>query len=78
MQLHLVDRRMETNHGIKLPNDSMIECPISYKLAAITIGGATFPMDLIQFHLSDFDIILGMNWLHVMELRLTVKILRLF
>jgi len=56
---------METNYRIKLPNDSVVECPLSYKLAPITIGGTIFPVDLIQFDLSEFDIILGMNWLHI-------------
>ena len=64
MQLSLEDRRMETNYRIKLPNDCVIECPISYKFIPITIGGTTFHVDLIQFDFSDFDIILGMNWLH--------------
>ena len=57
-------RRIETNYRIKLPNNSVIECPCSYKLVPITIGETTFPVDLIQFHLSNFDIILGRNWLH--------------
>jgi len=47
-----------------LPNDSIIEYPISYKPVSITIIGTTSPVDLIQFDLYDFDIILGMNWLH--------------
>jgi len=64
MQLNLKDRRMETNYRIKLPNDCVIECSISYKLVPITISGTTFPVDLIQFDLSNFDIILRMNWLH--------------
>jgi len=64
MQLNLADRKTKINYRIKLSNDSVIECPISYKLVPITIGGTTSPMDLIQFALSDFDIILGMNWLH--------------
>ena len=64
MQLNLEDRRTETNYRIKLPNDCVIECPISYKLVPITIGVTTFPVDLIQFNLCDFDIILGMHWLH--------------
>ena len=55
---------METNYKIKLPNDSVIKHPISYKLVPITIGGTTFSVDLIQFDFSDFNIILGMNWLH--------------
>jgi len=33
-------------------------------LSPITIGETTFSVDLIQFDLSDFDVILGMNWLH--------------
>jgi len=64
MQLNLEDMRTETNYRIKLPNDCVTECPISYKLVPITIGGTTFHVDLIQFDLSDFDIILGINWLH--------------
>jgi len=64
MQLNLEDRRTETNYRIELSNDSAIECPISYKFVSITIGGSTFPVDLIQFDLSNFDIILEMNWLH--------------
>ena len=64
MQLYLEGRRMETNYRIKLPNDYVIKCPISYKLVPITISGTTFPGDLIQFGLSYFDIISGMNWLH--------------
>jgi len=64
IQLSLENRRMETNYTIKLPNDSVVECPLSYKLVPATTGGTTFPVDLIQFDLSDFGIILGMNWLH--------------
>jgi len=54
--LSLENRRMETNYKIKLPNNSVIECPLSYKLVPITIGETNFPVDLIQFDLSDFDI----------------------
>jgi len=64
MQLSLENRKVETNYRIKLPNDSIIECSISYKPVPITIGGIIFPRDLIQFDLSDFDIIMGMNWSH--------------
>jgi len=64
MQLNLEGRTTETNYKIKLPNDNVIECPISYKLISITVSETTFPVDLIQFDWSDFDIIFGMNWLH--------------
>jgi len=76
MQLNLEDTRMETNYRIKPPNDSMIECPISYKLVPITIDGITFPVDLIQFDLSDFGIILGMNWLHTYGAKLNYEDLK--
>ena len=39
MQWNLEDRSMETNYRIKLPNDSIIKCPISYKPVPITIDG---------------------------------------
>jgi len=74
MQFNLEDRRTETNYRFKLSNDCVIECPISYKLVLITIGGTAFPVDLIRFNLSYFDISLGMNCLHT----LTMRILRLF
>jgi len=61
IQLYLKDKRTKTNYRIKLSNDYVIECPISYKFLLITIGGTTFPMDLIQFNLSDFDIFLAVN-----------------
>jgi len=66
---------MEINYRTKLLNDSIVECPISYKLVHITIGGITFPMDLICLILTSF-------WKRIdctpVELRLTVRILRFF
>ena len=76
MQLDLESRRMETNYRIKPPNDSMVECPISYKLVPITIGGTSFPVELIQFDLFDFDIILGMNWLHIYRAKIDYEDLK--
>jgi len=70
MQLNLDDRRTKTNYKIKLPNDCVIECPIPYKLVPITIGGTNFLANLIQFDLYDFDIILGMIWLHTYEAKI--------
>ena len=64
MQLSLENRRMETNYKIKLPNNSVVECPVSYNFVPVIIGETTFPVDLIQFDLFDFDMILRMNWLH--------------
>jgi len=70
--------KVETNYRIKLPNNSNVECSSSYKLVDITIGGITFPRDLIQLDLLDFGIILGMNWLHTYGIGLIMKTLRLF
>jgi len=64
IQLGLENRRMKTNYRIKLPHNSVIQCPLSYELVPIIIVETTRPVDLIQFVLSDFDIILWMNWLH--------------
>jgi len=61
MQLNVEGRRMKTNYRIKLPSDSEVECLVSYKVFPITIGETTFPEDLIQFDMSNFDIILRMN-----------------
>jgi len=47
MQLNLENTKVEANYRIKLPNDFVVECPISYKLVPIIIGGVTFPGDLI-------------------------------
>jgi len=58
------------NYRIKLPNDYIFECDISYKCVCITVGGTTFPRYLIQFDFSDFDIILGMSWLCAYETKI--------
>jgi len=76
MQLNLENIKVETNYRIKLPNDSIIECPISNKLIPITIGRITFHEDLIQFDLLDFDIILGMNWLRTYEAKIDYEDLK--
>jgi len=38
MQLKLENKKAKTNYRIKLPNDSRVECTISYKLVLITSG----------------------------------------
>jgi len=51
LQLSLKSIKVEANYRIKLPIDSIVECPILYKQVPITIGGTTFPGDLIRFGL---------------------------
>jgi len=45
--MSLENRMVETNYRIKLSNNSVIECPLSYELVPIIIGETTFPVDLI-------------------------------
>jgi len=63
MQVKLENKKAETNYGIKLSNDSRIECSTSHKFVSIIIGEIVSPEVLIQFDSSDFDIILAMIWL---------------
>jgi len=68
--------KVETNYKIKLSNDSIIQCRIFYRDVPISIGGTIFPGDLIEFNLSKFDIILGMDWLHTYEANIDCKNLK--
>ena len=70
LQLNLHHAKIEANYRIKLSNDYIVDCPILYKYVPISLGESIFPGDLIQIDLSDFDIILGMNWLHAYEIKL--------
>jgi len=68
--------KVETNYRIKLPNDSIVQCSIFYKHVPIFIGRTVFHGDLIQFGFSDFDVILGMNWLHNYGIKIDCKDLK--
>jgi len=48
---------------MSLSNGQAIECSILYKRVPIMIGEQGFPINLIQFGMSKFDIILGMDYL---------------
>ncbi|XP_057249989.1 uncharacterized protein LOC125496578 [Beta vulgaris subsp. vulgaris] len=49
--------------SVTIPNGESILCDVMYRNCPILIGGCEFQVDLIQFELTDFDVILGMNWL---------------
>lgn len=49
--------------SVTIPNGKSILCDVMYRNCPILIGGCEFQVDLIQFELTDFDVILGMNWL---------------
>ncbi|XP_057251775.1 uncharacterized protein LOC130591851 [Beta vulgaris subsp. vulgaris] len=48
---------------VTIPNGESILCDVMYRNCPILMGGFDFQVDLIQFELTDFDVILGMNWL---------------
>ena len=63
MQVNFENKKAEINYGLKLFNDSRVECSTSHKFISVTIGEIVSPEVLIQFDLLDFDIILEMIWL---------------
>ena len=48
---------------VALPSGSMMHCSSRLVDVPIRIEGMDFPADLVCFPLSDFDVILGMDWL---------------
>jgi len=65
LQLNLTKNKEWANYRISLPNRQVIECPVLYKHVLIVIVEHEFLEDLIQFDMSEFNIILGMDWLTV-------------
>ena len=51
----------------------MIECPVLYKYVPIVIAEHEFPKDLIWFDMSEFDIILEMDWLTTREANIAFR-----
>jgi len=58
-QLNLEKDKEWANYRISLPNGQEIECSILYKQVPIVIAECEFPRNLIQFDISEFDIIFG-------------------
>jgi len=63
--LNIKGNKEEVDYTIGLPYRYITRCSTLYKDVLIMIGGRRFPRDLIQFNLSEFDVILGMDWLTV-------------
>jgi len=59
--LNLDGNKQEANYRISLPNGHVTKCSTLYRDVPIMIKAKRFPGDLIQFDLSEFDVILGMN-----------------
>ena len=49
--------------SITLPNGRSVSCDKMFRNCPILIGRCEFFVNLIQFDLTDFDVILGMDWL---------------
>ncbi|XP_021762549.1 uncharacterized protein LOC110727291 [Chenopodium quinoa] len=48
---------------IVIPTGEVVQCTKTFKDVPLEIKGKVFLSDLIEFGLSDFDVILGMDWL---------------
>ncbi|XP_010694799.2 uncharacterized protein LOC104907555 [Beta vulgaris subsp. vulgaris] len=46
-----------------LPTGEIVRCGVMYRICPILLGKVEFLVDLVEFELSEFDVILGMNWL---------------
>jgi len=61
LQLNLKQNKKRANYRNSLPKGQTIECLVLYKHVPIVIAEHEFPVDLLQFNMSEFDIILGMD-----------------
>ena len=63
--MNLKRNKKWTNYRISLPNRQAKECLVLYRHVPIIIAKHEFPGDLILFNISEFDIILGTDWLTI-------------
>jgi len=69
-RLELLSHKVHVDLSIGLPLGETIACPHMYKNCPLFIGGEILMADLIQFDLSDFDLILGIDWLSVHQAKI--------
>jgi len=74
--LNLEGSQGDVDYKIGLPNRHVIKCSTLYRNVLIIIGEKRFPGDLIEFDLSEFDVILGINWLAAHGLRIDCRALK--
>jgi len=63
----------EVDYKIGLPNGHVTKCSTLYRNVSIMIRERRLLGDLIQFDLSEFNVILGMNWLTTHRARIDYK-----
>ncbi|XP_056697177.1 uncharacterized protein [Spinacia oleracea] len=56
--------------NIVIPSGEVVLCKSLYQNIPINVAGTELPADLIQFNLTDFDVILGMDWLSKYKARI--------
>jgi len=61
LKLNIEGNKEEIDYRISSPNGHVTECLILYKNVPIVIEGRAFSKDLIQFNLSEFNVIIRMN-----------------
>ena len=49
--------------SIALPSREMFNCTRLHSQVPLMIVGVNFPSDLVEFDLSDLDVVLGIDWL---------------
>jgi len=74
--LNLKRNKKWTNYRISLPNRQAKECLVLYRHVPIIIAKHEFPGDLILFNISEFDIILGTDWLIIYRANIDCKDLK--
>ena len=74
--LNLEDNKEEVYYEIGLPNGHAIKCSTLYRDVPIMIEKKRFLGELIQFDLSEFDVILRMDWLTVYRASINCRALK--
>ena len=61
-----------------MPSGDLISCSVVFRDVPIFIVGTIFPSMLIRFPLTEFDIILGMDWLASYDARFQCRDQKIF
>ncbi|XP_021768554.1 uncharacterized protein LOC110732861 [Chenopodium quinoa] len=63
----------EVDLPIVIPTGGVVKCNKTFKYVPLEIEGKVFLSDLIEFGLSDFDVILGMDWLSKFSAKISCR-----
>lgn len=62
---------------IVLPSRVIFSCTRLYSQLPLVIAGVNFPSDLVEFDLTDLDVVLGINWLGRFKAQIYYKALKM-